>query len=1095
VGAKRRIDVMLSSTFLDLRRHREAVIAAMNGLQFTPLAQEFDAALSDSDLIKASLDKVDKADAYVGLIGSRYGQRPVCPIRNPERLSLTELEFRRAVERGLPRCTFIMGADHTLTRADLDRSIAEGMESHNKRRDFIEFVNKERITAEFTSPDDLKAKATTSFVALRELLDRADAVSPASDTAALPPSPDDFLPTAPPAFHHVRKPYVEKQGFAGRAEELTLIDQWATGPFAMLLFQAIGGMGKSMLTWHWLRTRATAVRSDWAGRLWYSFYEQGADLNDFCVHALAYIRHMPPKTFRGRRTLDLGDELRRELDSRPWLLILDGLERVLVAYNRAGKAHMTDDEAAVTRDDMGLDREPRDCFRPEEDDVLAMLAQAGQGKLLASSRLTPTPLMNTSRQPIPGVMRLALEGLGPEDAEQLLRNVGVHGDSWRMRRFLADNFAGHPLSIGVVTGQIMSFLEARGDFDRWVEHARGGADPALITKDLRGRQNHILSRAFDDLGDEEKALLGSIAMTNLHLTPELLRILNPKRPLEPKKVAPPKKWAEEELYLLTHDADINKAYRTWTNSKSSNERAEAQHRLDELRDRNLAERKRLYETYVANLATWEQSTRLADAWLERTLPTLEARGLLQYDADTSSLDMHPAIRHTVLIGLSPEARSRTCSHLSDAMSSRPVKPFEEARTRDDLAVAITRVEAINTAGKLAEGWDLLLGDLEDTLSRLEYSYETLELMHPYFPQGWVRGPLLLPLDQHASAFHTAAVALRRTGQFELASELYIKCINLRLGEESNAGNVGGAIGDLTVALEWRGLNADSTRLRSLAVRLAEANGNRGPLALQRVNQVERHVRGARLEQAQALLKLLWDQVANQEISPFYECTIIYSDLLTAFRTGRLTEEIAEQRLQRIRSLGQHGFVERECLAIIAEWQQHNDNHYDALDTYSYLVARANETGTLELPAYEARRAISLAALGRREDAHRVAAKVDRGTKLPHVPLALLYLELGDQIKARAHALAGHKVAWGEGPPHHDHWNLDDCRKVFAAVGEPEPSLSPFDPSTIKPFAFESDVERLIGKSLTKKAKEAEERLKADGTRQAKATQRNGSSLS
>ena len=61
---KRRIDVMLSSTFRDLVEHREAIIAAMNGLQLTPLAQEFDAALPDSDLIKASLDKVDAADAY-----------------------------------------------------------------------------------------------------------------------------------------------------------------------------------------------------------------------------------------------------------------------------------------------------------------------------------------------------------------------------------------------------------------------------------------------------------------------------------------------------------------------------------------------------------------------------------------------------------------------------------------------------------------------------------------------------------------------------------------------------------------------------------------------------------------------------------------------------------------------------------------------------------------------------------------------------------------------------------------------------------------------------------------------------------------------
>ena len=37
-------------------------------------------------------------------------------------------------------------------------------------------------------------------------------------------------------------------------------------------------------------------------------------------------------------------------------------------------------------------------------------------------------------------MRVALEGLAPEDAEQVLRNAGVRGDGWRMRHFLDDSF-------------------------------------------------------------------------------------------------------------------------------------------------------------------------------------------------------------------------------------------------------------------------------------------------------------------------------------------------------------------------------------------------------------------------------------------------------------------------------------------------------------------------------------------------------------------------------------------------------------------------------------------------------------------------------
>src|SRR5262249_28106440 len=157
-----------------------------------------------------------------------------------------------------------------------------------------------------------------------------------------------------------------------------------------------------------------------------------------------------------------GEELRRELDARPWLLILDGLERVLVAYNRAGKEHMSDEDAAVARDGMGLDREPRDCFRPEDDEVLAMLAQAGPGKLLASARLVPLALTSWASQPIPGVKHVDLEGLVPEDAEHMLRQAGARGDSWRIQRFLQEKFACHPLSMRAVAGKVMTFLEARG---------------------------------------------------------------------------------------------------------------------------------------------------------------------------------------------------------------------------------------------------------------------------------------------------------------------------------------------------------------------------------------------------------------------------------------------------------------------------------------------------------------------------------------------------------------------------------------------------------------------------------------------------------
>jgi hypothetical protein len=92
--------VMVSSTYTELVDHRRAVTEAMLSQHLFPIRMEDDAALPDQDLIDASLAKVDEADAYVGLISYRYGQQPECQIRNPDKLSLTELEFRRAVARG-----------------------------------------------------------------------------------------------------------------------------------------------------------------------------------------------------------------------------------------------------------------------------------------------------------------------------------------------------------------------------------------------------------------------------------------------------------------------------------------------------------------------------------------------------------------------------------------------------------------------------------------------------------------------------------------------------------------------------------------------------------------------------------------------------------------------------------------------------------------------------------------------------------------------------------------------------------------------------------------------------------------------------------
>src|SRR5690242_15444806 len=102
--------VMVSSTFTDLYEHRAAFIEAIHQHKLHANAMENDSAKL-VDVIDSSLAMVRDSAAYIGLIGLKYGQTPACPRRNPDELSITELEFNEALRLGRPILLFIMGED------------------------------------------------------------------------------------------------------------------------------------------------------------------------------------------------------------------------------------------------------------------------------------------------------------------------------------------------------------------------------------------------------------------------------------------------------------------------------------------------------------------------------------------------------------------------------------------------------------------------------------------------------------------------------------------------------------------------------------------------------------------------------------------------------------------------------------------------------------------------------------------------------------------------------------------------------------------------------------------------------------------------
>ncbi len=106
--------VYVSSTIADLAEERRAV------LDWLRLArhQAVDSYLPDSDTVRDNcLDDVCDCDLYVLILGHRYGFQP--PEDNPEGLSITHLEFRRAGECGIPRVALLRTSIPDVRLSDL----------------------------------------------------------------------------------------------------------------------------------------------------------------------------------------------------------------------------------------------------------------------------------------------------------------------------------------------------------------------------------------------------------------------------------------------------------------------------------------------------------------------------------------------------------------------------------------------------------------------------------------------------------------------------------------------------------------------------------------------------------------------------------------------------------------------------------------------------------------------------------------------------------------------------------------------------------------------------------------------------------------
>jgi len=100
------ISVFVSSTYEDLKEHREEVLNVLHKFETFPYGMEFFGATFNTPL-EECLEKVGASQIYIGIFAHRYGS-----IETKSGKSFTQLEYEEAQRLRLPSLIYIIDDNH-----------------------------------------------------------------------------------------------------------------------------------------------------------------------------------------------------------------------------------------------------------------------------------------------------------------------------------------------------------------------------------------------------------------------------------------------------------------------------------------------------------------------------------------------------------------------------------------------------------------------------------------------------------------------------------------------------------------------------------------------------------------------------------------------------------------------------------------------------------------------------------------------------------------------------------------------------------------------------------------------------------------------
>jgi tetratricopeptide (TPR) repeat protein len=442
--------IFVSSTYLDLKEYRDKARRAIeeSGNEFVGM-ETFQSHTHEPT--EFCPEKVEECDALVLIVAYRYGNIP-----DGQKISITQMEYEHALNNKIPVRVYLIDPEHPWPPKLMD----ENREAIDRFRNLL---SKKHTRSFFTTAESLYEKLTLDIKKF-------------------------------PIHPYIAHPYALQENFTGRKQEREMLIDWLKRePHPMLSLIAIGGMGKTALAWYWLMEDIVGSDEQPKKILWWSFYDRESSFERFLKKAIEYFSDDEVDWDKLVSTRDKMDFLYKVLTENRYLLVLDGVERVLRAYYKLGSPYQGDE---FKEDEKG---NFRSCIELNCGLFFQWLASGNpKTKTLFTSRFYPKELDS-----LEGCLRRDLKKMTKEDAVQFFNLQGINGIRAEIE-MACESVGYHPLYLRLLSGMIRQDPKNPGDIQEWLKYN--------LINELKGKDGHnILELAYNSLDKKKQVLISKFS--------------------------------------------------------------------------------------------------------------------------------------------------------------------------------------------------------------------------------------------------------------------------------------------------------------------------------------------------------------------------------------------------------------------------------------------------------------------------------------------------------------------------------------------------------------------------------------------------------